>query len=399
MVQEWQPDAIVRIKLDQIKKDFFDYIKKNIDKIDSNVPVFFGHITATLEKTLPDINDDLYDKFIDTITARVLDASKRSTEVSFVEKLFEHAIRNKRKRKGRTIYDILLGLKMINTGKYSEAIEQLKPHRVVDAIICPSISYCYFVLSTQQGDESDAAGRTVRGPNQMALAAREQMIELIRLNPPVNRLKDLEVVDDPRINKVFWFMIKQSIEWFPSERELIRIGLDKASRDGMSDIKEELLGIAIERFPNDMYFLRELYKLKLEKRDAGGVAGVVKQMTQQYPEELEPLYYGMKLSVITARVETYYRFRKLALIKKMPLNVLVLLDFAFELMSGKQYEALACLEEIKVKLGPRHYYATLLEYVAHDFLSEDEKKVKQAKRAMIDSIDQYCLKLLKIKDQ
>jgi hypothetical protein len=233
----------------------------------------------------------------------------------------------------------------------------------------------------------------------MALAAREQMIELVRLNPPVNRLKDLEVLDDPRINKIFWFIIKQGTEWFPSERDLIRIGLEKASRDGMSDIREELLALGIERFSADMFFLRELYKVKLEKRDAGGVAGVVKQMTQQYPEELEPLYYGMKLSVITARVETYYRFRKLALIKKMPLNVLVLLDFAFELMSGKQYEALACLEEIKMKLGPRHYYATLLEYVAHDFLLDDEKKVKQAKRAMIDSIDQYCLKLLKIKDQ
>jgi hypothetical protein len=397
MDQEWQPDAIVRIKLDQIKRDFFDYIEKNIDKIDANIPVFYGHIIATLEKTLPDINDDLHDKFIDTITARVLDLSKRSTEVPFVEKLFDHAIRNKRKRKGRTIYDIILGLKMINSGKYSEAIEQLRPHRSVDAIICPAISYCFFVLSTQQGTSPDAVG-TVRGPNQMALSAREQMIELIRLNPPVNRLKDLDVVDDPRINKVFWFMITQAIEWFPSERELIRIGLEKASRDSKSDIREELLGIAIERFPNDMYFLRELYKLKLEQRDAGGVAGVVKQMTQQYPDDLEPLYYGMKLSVITARVETYYRFRKLALIKNMPQNALVLLDFAFELMSGKQFEALACLDEIKVKFGPQHYYVTLLEYVAHDFLSEDEKKVKQAKKAMIDSIDQYCLKLLKIKD-
>jgi hypothetical protein len=238
----------------------------------------------------------------------------------------------------------------------------------------------------------------VRGPNQMALAAREQMIELIRLNPPVNRLKDLDVIDDHRINKVFWFMIKQAIEWFPSERELIRIGLEKASRDGKADVRGELLGIAIERFPGDMYFLRELYKLKLDQRDAGGVAGVVRQMTQQYPDDPEPIYYGMKLAVITARVETYYRFRKLAITKNMPQNALVLLDFAFELMSGKQFEALACLEEIKVKFGPQHFYVTLLEYVARDFLSEDEKKVKQAKKAMIDSIDQYCQKLLKIKN-
>ena len=48
---------------------------------------------------------------------------------------------------------------------------------------------------------------------------------------------------------------------------------------------------------------------------------------------------------------------------------------------------------------PQQYYVTLLEYVAHDFLSDDEKKVKQAKKAMNDSIDPYCLKLLKIKYQ
>jgi hypothetical protein len=51
-----------------------------------------------------------------------------------------------------------------------------------------------------------------------------------------------------------------------------------------------------------------------------------------------------------------------------------------------------------MKFGTQHYYVTLLEYVAHDFLSEDEKKVKQAKKAIIDSIDQYCMKLLKIRD-
>ena len=419
MVQEWQPDAIIRIKLDHLKKDFLDYVENNIDKIDANIPLFYSHIIATLEKSLPGINDDLFDKFIDMITARVLAASKRSPENSFVEKLFETAIRYKRKSKGRTLYEILLGFKMINTGKYSEAIEQLKSHRGVDAIICPSIAYCYFVLSTRQGsapdatdsptdkinlatkvwgDESAEFNQSTRCPNHMGLAAREQMIELIRINPPVNRLKELELADDPNINKFFWFMIKQAIEWYPTERDLIRIGLEKATRDRKNDIREELLGIGIKRFPNDIYFLRELYKLKLEQRDAGGVSGIIRQMSQQYPDNLEPIYYGMKLSVITAKVETYYRFRKLALIKNMPEKAIVLLDFAFELMCGKQYEAMACLDEIKMKIGPNHYYVTLLEYVAHDFLSEDEKKVKQAKRAMIDSIDKYCMKLLKIKD-
>ncbi len=80
----------------------------------------------------------------------VLEASKRSEDIPFVEKLFDYAMRNKRGNRGRTVYDILLGMKMINTGKYAEAAEQLKKYRSVDVIICPAIAYCHFVLSTQQ---------------------------------------------------------------------------------------------------------------------------------------------------------------------------------------------------------------------------------------------------------
>lgn len=397
MDEEWQPDAIVRLKLDQIKREFFDYIDKNIDKIDANVPVFYGHVIATLEKNLPGVSDELHDRFIDSITVQVLNASKRSGEIPFIEKLFDYAERNKCKKTGKALYDILLGMKMINLGKYPEAIELLKKYRTVDALICPALAYCYFEYTPQQGGDMDQE-ELIRGPTPAALAAREQMIELVRLNPPMNRLKEMGIGDDPGINKIFWFMLKQAIAWFPEDRGFLRIGLEKATRDGKRDIKAELLTVAIERFYSDMYFLRELYQFKLESRDAGGVAGVVKQMIQQYPDEIEPIYFGLKLSIITVRPEAYFRFRKLALIKSIPQNALLLLDFAFELMSSKQYEALACLDEIKVKFGTQHYYVTLLEYVAHDFLSDDEKKVKQAKKAMIDSIDQYCLKLLKIKD-
>jgi hypothetical protein len=397
MDEEWQPDAVVRLKLDQIKREFFEYIDKNIDKIDANIPVFYGHVIATLEKTLPDVSDELHDQFIDNITIRVLNASKRSGEITFIEKLFDYAERIRCRKTGKALYDIMLGLKMINLGKYPEAIELLKKYRTVDALICPAVAYCYFILSTQQGDTTDKDD-TFHRPKQTVLDAREQMIELIRLNPPVNRLKEMDIGEDPTINKIFWFMINLAIEWFPGEREYIRIGLEKATRDGKRDIKAELLTVAIERFYSDMYFLRELYQFKLESRDAVGVAGVVKQMIQQHPDEIEPIYFGIKLSIITVRPESYYRFRKLALSKNIPPNALLLLDFAFELMRGKQNDALICLEEIKVRFGPQHYYVTLLEYVAHDFLSDDEKKVKQAKKAMIDSIDQYCLKLLKIKD-
>ena len=393
---EWQPDAIVRAKLNQLKKDFFDYIEKNSDKIDSNVPVFYGHVIATLEKNLPDASDDLYDRFIDSITIRVLDASAMSGDISYVEKLFDYAERNKRRKTGRALYDILLGMKMINTGNYAEAIEQLKKYRNVDVLICPALAYCYFIRSPPQGGATDAV-ELIKSPAPKELAAREQMIELVRINPPVNRLREMGIGDDPGINKIFWFMLKQAIAWFPEDREFLRIGIEKASKDARKDIKEELLGIAIERFFDDMYFLRELYRLKLESRDAGGAAGVVRQMTQQYPEELEPVYYGLMLAIISTHVEVYHKFRKLALSKNIPQRALVLLDFGFEMMSGKQYEAHACLDEIKVTFAPHHYFVTLLEYVARDSLSDDEKKVKQAKKAMINAIDQYCLKILKIK--
>ena len=85
---ECQPNAIVRVKLNHLKKDFFDYIEKNSDKIDSNVPVFYGYVIDTLEKTLPDISDDLYDRFIDSITLRILEKSTLSGDIPFVEKVF-----------------------------------------------------------------------------------------------------------------------------------------------------------------------------------------------------------------------------------------------------------------------------------------------------------------------
>jgi hypothetical protein len=395
MGEEWQPDAVIKAKTNQLKREFYEYIDKNIEKIDTNIPVFFGHVATTLDNSLPDISEDIHDQFIDSVTWKVLEASKKGNDIPFVEKLFDYAMRNKRGKKGKAIYDITLGLRMINNGRYADAIEQLKKFKSVDAIICVAIAYCYYVLSTQQmqdGQEESGAR-----PNEMMLAAREQMIELTRTNPPVNRLRNHELAEDPRMSKIFWFMLNRAIEWFPSEREFLRIGLEKALKDGNTDVRGELLNIAIERFYDDMYFLREMYRLKLERRDAGGLAGVVKQMTQQFPDDIEPVYYGMKLSILTARGETYSRFRKIACAKNISPNVLALLDFAFELMSGKRDEALACLEEIKQKFGPHHYYVALLEYVSHDFLSDDEKKKKKAKKAMIDSLDQFCMKFLKLK--
>ena len=126
MGDEWQPEAVVRLRLERLKKEFNEYINVNSEKIDANIPVFFGQVIASLDKTLPGLSDELFDQFIDAMAFAVLEASKRSEEIPFVEKLFDYAMRNKRGSRNRAVYDILLGMKMINTGKYAEGAEQLK---------------------------------------------------------------------------------------------------------------------------------------------------------------------------------------------------------------------------------------------------------------------------------
>ena len=57
--------------------EFYEYIDKNIEKIDTNIPVFFGHVATTLDNSLPDISEDIHDQFIDSVTWKVLEASKK----------------------------------------------------------------------------------------------------------------------------------------------------------------------------------------------------------------------------------------------------------------------------------------------------------------------------------
>jgi len=40
MPGEWVPDALVEQKMGQTKREMMDYIEKNSEKIDSNLPVF-----------------------------------------------------------------------------------------------------------------------------------------------------------------------------------------------------------------------------------------------------------------------------------------------------------------------------------------------------------------------
>jgi hypothetical protein len=396
MPGEWVPDALIEQKMGQTKREMMDYIEKNSEKIDSNLPVFFGHVVSILENNFPDIPDQVYDRFIDDVTVKVLEESKRSTDVAYIERLFRHATRVKRKYTGRAIFDIVLGLKLIDIGKYKDAIDILMKYRTVDAIVCTAIAFCYYELSALELPPDQKPDKSTT--SSMALSAREQMIELARLQPPVNRLRFPQVIQELRVNKIFWFMIKLAIDWFPDQPVYLKIGLDKAKKDQNRDMRGELLKIAAERYYSDMFFLRDLYHFKLEARDAGGATAVVRQMMQQHPDELEPLYYGLQLAIMSSQDSAYQKFRSTAISKKMPAHIILLLDLAFFLISGRRTDAEVMFEDMEKKLPALGYYLEVLNYIMQDIFSEDEKRSKTARKVFMDSIDQYCLKLIKMKE-
>ena len=396
MDEEWQPDAVQDIRIAQVRKELSEYVESNSEKIDSNLPVFYGHVMSIIENSFPGISDTAHDRIIDDITMKVLEVSRRGGDIEYVEKLFTYATRMRRRHTGHMIFDIILGFKMIDLGKYNQAVEVLSKYRSVDAIICTAISYCHYALSEEHLKENGMPTQN-RRPSEKALHAREQMIELARLHPPVNRLKFPQVLQELKINKIFWFMLRLAINWFPTEVEFLKIGIEKAKKDGNKDMRGELLKIASERYFSDMFFLRDLYHFKIEERDAAGATAVVRQMMQQHPDELEPIYYGMQLSIISSQNSAYSSFRKIAVTKKMPVHVLALLDFEFELVAGKKTEANACLEEINSKSPGKNHYLVLIGYATDDVFSDDEKRAKLAKKVLIDSLDLYCMKLLKMK--
>jgi hypothetical protein len=231
----------------------------------------------------------------------------------------------------------------------------------------------------------------------MELLARETLLNLTRIRPPVNMLPQLQVDDPAFLEKTFWQMVFTGLEWFPSEKWFVEIGLKNAVSTGNAEMRKRLLEIGSERFYTEINFLREMFYYNLENRDAGGAAGVVNQLIKQYPDELEPIYLGMKLSLLLTRKSSFLSFRKLAITKSMPPYILELLDFAFDLLSHDTQEASSRINEIETEYPHIRYYATVLRYLAADFSSDNEVRVKKARKTLLDSVDQFCLDELKKK--
>jgi len=180
-------------------------------------------------------------------------------------------------------------------------------------LICPALAYCYTARSPNR-EEGYRSGRTNPGTHAISLAARgADDVELgPGVIPPITGAQgDGYRGDGSRYHKIFWVHVKTGDCMVPRRVGIVlRIGIERRQRMESGISGGTSGNCNWKRFFDDMYFLRELYKLKLEKRDAGGVAGVVKQMTQQYPDEFEPIYYGLKLAIITTRERCLRQIQK-----------------------------------------------------------------------------------------
>jgi hypothetical protein len=81
----------------------------------------------------------------------------------------------------------------------------------------------------------------------------------------------------------------------------------------------------------------------------------------------------------------------------MPVHTIYLFDIAFDLLNGDKTDAFNRIAEFEKEFPQFQFYATTLRYLANDFFSNDEMQVKKAKKAFLDSVDQYCSEEIKKK--
>jgi len=394
MREEKLSDAIVYDKLHLLQRDFSGYIERNTAKVDANLPVFYGYVISALENSFPNLSDEAHDEFVDSITFKVLDTSKNIDDFDFVKRVMTNAIRFKKRKNAEVGINIVVGLKLLKVGDYVHALEYLKKYATLDTKLGTAVAFCYYTLSFREFKKDDESIRNHR-PGEMELLARELMITLARKKPGVGQIRQLEIDDPAFLEKIFWQMILTGLEWFPSEKWFLEIGLKNAALTNDSAMRKRLLDIGSEHFYTDITFLREMYYYKLENRDAGGAAGIVNQLIKQYPNELEPIYLGLKLSLLTTKKMTYHSFRKLALSKGMPAQIIELFDFSFELLNREPKEAFNRLADFEREFSDLQYFATVLRYIAADFSSSEDVRVRRAKKALLDAIEQFCFVELK----
>ncbi|MFA7198808.1 MAG: hypothetical protein WC093_05915 [Methanoculleus sp.] len=392
MADGFVPEVVVSNQLEKTKAEIFSYIESNAEAIDENFASFFGNVVTILDRAGVPISDQVYDGFIDAIVYRVFSVSKRAGDVRFLNRVCDIACGMKRKKERKAGVYLAAAVKLMKIGMPLAAAAYLQPYRKHDAVVGCWHAYCFYTLYKEGSTEPGYSA--VERWNYLK-AGRQQMEELGQLKPGLQRLVRGELEQDPWLAEPFWVMIFLATEWLPDNRWFLEIGLSRAKQEKNDAALVKMLQIGLVRFPADMFFYRETYHRKFEQGDLNDAMGLIRDMVQRFPDDPEPVYYGLRTALYLPREGEFNEFRRLAESMKMPGHVLCLIDYAYAFFRGRRGRASLCLDEFHRKYPSLNYYADLLQ-----FITADDAPIRSAglNRAVFISIDHFCKRMLKIGD-
>lgn len=390
MADGFVPEVVVSNRLDKAKAEIFSYIESNAEAIDENFPVFFGNVVMLLDRAGVPIADASYDEFIDAIVYRVFEASKRAEDLKFLNRACEIACGMKRKKERKAGVHLAAAVKLMKTGMPLAATLFLQPYRKHDAAVGCWYAYCYYVLYKEGSTEP---GYSAAERWNYLKAARQYMEELGQLRPGMQRLVRGELEQDRWLAEPFWVMIFLATEWIPENRWFLETGIIQSKKEKNDAALVKMLQIGLIRFPDEIFFYREAYHLKFEQGDLADAMGLIRDLVQRFPDDLEPVYYGLRTTLYLPG-EEFNTFRKAAERLKMPGHVLCLLDYAYAFLRGRRGQATLCLDEFQRKYPSLNYYSDMLRFVTTD-IPPTEKGVNAA---VFTSVDHFCKRMLKIGD-
>ena len=233
-------------RLGKVRNEFHDYIDKNITEISATLPVFFAHIITMLNDSFPGLKDEVHDEFVDSLTYRILSASRQGKNIQFVEKVCASALKAKTGQRAKQGTDVIAGIELLKSEDFPHAIKFLKPYSHLDATIGAAVAYCYYMISMKEiaslREKASRPDDQERRPNEYELLAREEMLRLANSRPPINAVRELRIggEEEPLLRRAFWLMISCALEWFPNEKGFLFVGLEKAKKDKNREMKNEL---------------------------------------------------------------------------------------------------------------------------------------------------------------
>jgi len=390
MADGFIPEVVISSQLDRSKAEIFSFIESNAEAIDENFPAFFGKIVAILDRAGVPIPDAVHDEFIDAIVYRVFTVSKRADDLKFVNRVCDIACGMKRKKERKAGVYLAAAVKLLKIGMPLAAAAYLQPYRKHDAAVGCWHAYCFYTLYKEGSTEP---GYSAAERWNYLKTARQQMEELGQLKPGLQRLVRGELEQDPWLAEPFWVMIFLATEWLPDNRWFLEIGLSRAKQENNDAALVKMLQIGLVRFPGDIFFYRETYHRKFEQGDLNDALGLIRDMLQRFPDDPEPVYYGLRTALYLPREGEFNEFRRRAESMKMPGHVLCLIDYAYAFFRGRRGQASLCLDEFQRKYPSLNYYADLLQ-----FITADDAPTRPAglNRSVFTSVDHFCKRMLKI---